>query len=690
MRTIEKISVTVLIITLILQFIDASVTDYNCNIEKATKADFVFLVDTSRSMCTYLESMKNGFNRFVNNLRANGISDSRYSIVSFGGDPLLLLPFNEDVDRFTNVLTDIECNSDGQEASLEAIRRTLLNDLMKRQQGGIRSAANELQFRENVTLNLILVTDEDSDLPIDPRYFVGEQYKEVFQGQDLVEPGWSGYSTTSVTFNGRDSRVQTYITTRTSTRKGSLETNTITTSTTLKPHNYFVIRTDAAIPTLLPGFQGEVDQTAALILEKDARISIIISANGNPVAGNIRDTWSNKPNVKGSFYDAICKNGRPGMSGNCNNIDQWNTWTGAWQFGSPYGAVENADFSNFSLYDTFVNLQTNGLGNSLQAQVLKDGGLARVFDIERLSDPDVVNNLYSAAVELVNVCASTIKYEQNLITATEYSTVSVTSSFFETEYISTETLKIFEVLTTEAVEQEVLHHTINVYTTIDISATETTSQVVVETLYETALETELLTEVETYVIITEIETSSETSTLKEFKTHTKINIIPTVESVISIVDKLEIISSSSINLLSETIINTKTIIENKSETITKPIIETSIIVEYSTVIVTPVPTITNSNDTDDEDVEDEEDNSNSNLGPILGGTGAALAAGAAAAAAFYYYSRSADVIGTSSLNEASGLAGATINPIFTNEGNGLGTNQNPLYESENITTPPST
>ena len=55
------------------------------------------------------------------------------------------------------------------------------------------------------------------------------------------------------------------------------------------------------------------------------------------------------------------------------------------QYGSPHVAAENADFTNFNANLTLQRLKDNGMGSSLQSQVLERGGLARLFSIQRFS-----------------------------------------------------------------------------------------------------------------------------------------------------------------------------------------------------------------------------------------------------------------------------------------------------------------
>ena len=56
-------------------------------------SDFLILLDASGSMCPYIKQITNRLNTFVTGLQKNQISDSRFAVAIYGGQPALLQPF---------------------------------------------------------------------------------------------------------------------------------------------------------------------------------------------------------------------------------------------------------------------------------------------------------------------------------------------------------------------------------------------------------------------------------------------------------------------------------------------------------------------------------------------------------------------------------------------------------------------
>lgn len=137
-------------------------------------ADFVFIIDASSSMSGKIAAVKNGLGSFVASLDTSEV-DARFAIVLFGGAPEVILDFTAD-QAITEAAFDVisvggavpgvhNNHNANPEAGLEAIRIVLnsagTNYLQRNNVGG----EGPLVFRPDARKNLVLVTDENSDLP---------------------------------------------------------------------------------------------------------------------------------------------------------------------------------------------------------------------------------------------------------------------------------------------------------------------------------------------------------------------------------------------------------------------------------------------------------------------------------------------------------------------------------------------
>ena len=137
-------------------------------------ADFVFIIDATSSMGGEIAAVKSGLGSFVAGLDTSEV-DARFAIVLFGGAPELVLDFTTDqaiteaafdLINVSGAVAGIQNNHNvNPEAGLEAIRIVLdgaiTNVLLRNNVGG----SGPLVFRPDARKNLILVTDENSDLP---------------------------------------------------------------------------------------------------------------------------------------------------------------------------------------------------------------------------------------------------------------------------------------------------------------------------------------------------------------------------------------------------------------------------------------------------------------------------------------------------------------------------------------------
>jgi len=140
------------------------------------KSDFVFIIDATSSMSGEIAGVRNGFSSFVGGLNAADV-DSRFAVIVFGGAAELTMDFTSDVTATQTALNNIVIGSNAfqnnhnvnPEAGLEAIRMAL----------GASELVNNhiptdgfLDFRSDARINIILATDEDSDVA----YFAANRF----------------------------------------------------------------------------------------------------------------------------------------------------------------------------------------------------------------------------------------------------------------------------------------------------------------------------------------------------------------------------------------------------------------------------------------------------------------------------------------------------------------------------------
>jgi hypothetical protein len=164
-------------------------TTPSTNIITGQAADFVFIIDATVSMAGEIAAVKNGLGSFVTSLNTNNIN-ARFAVVLFGGPTEIIQDFTTDQTTTEAAFDVISVNGAvpgvhnnhnvNPEAGLEAIRIVLnaaVNNTIQRNNVG---GSGPLAFRPDARKNLILVTDENSDLP----YYV--ENREA--GQTGTEP----------------------------------------------------------------------------------------------------------------------------------------------------------------------------------------------------------------------------------------------------------------------------------------------------------------------------------------------------------------------------------------------------------------------------------------------------------------------------------------------------------------------
>ncbi len=208
-------------------------------VEAVPVSDIVFLIDGTSSMGDEIAGVKNGFAGFVNGLNTANV-DARYAIIVFGGSAELVLDLTPDATAAQTAFNNItiganpgfQNNHNGNphpEAGLEAIRMALSASSVPLVNNNIPEDGI-LNFRDDARINLILATDEDSDLP----FF--EVNREV--GQDLK-------------FNNTGSR---------------------------SPTN-----------PLTDPWQNEIDNTVQAVIDNDAFVNMLINIDDAPSASQYGD-----------------------------------------------------------------------------------------------------------------------------------------------------------------------------------------------------------------------------------------------------------------------------------------------------------------------------------------------------------------------------------------------------------------
>ncbi|KAJ3262843.1 hypothetical protein HDU77_011704 [Chytriomyces hyalinus] len=138
------------------------------NTTTTVPADFLFLIDGSASMCTYNIDIANSLSTFVTLIASKNIN-ARYAVVAFGGLPSILLPFTSVYTDAKTALQNVGCKRSGWEAGLEAIRMTLNSnngsDMGQSCLTGYNGTACKIIWRAGSERQIIMATDEDSDIP---------------------------------------------------------------------------------------------------------------------------------------------------------------------------------------------------------------------------------------------------------------------------------------------------------------------------------------------------------------------------------------------------------------------------------------------------------------------------------------------------------------------------------------------
>jgi hypothetical protein len=168
------------------------------------QVDFVFLIDASPSMSNNIGAVRAGMSQFVTDLTNNSV-DAEFAMVLFGkSGPELVLDLTADTAVVLQAFDDINVNgaavgfhdthNGDPEDGLAAIRAALgaTNTVLNHVHVGGNGI---IDFRVGSLINLILMTDENSDRP----FYANDQ----LAGQTQTEP-----FTTEATFQASDWQVE--------------------------------------------------------------------------------------------------------------------------------------------------------------------------------------------------------------------------------------------------------------------------------------------------------------------------------------------------------------------------------------------------------------------------------------------------------------------------------------------------
>jgi hypothetical protein len=385
---------------------------YECHNETIVKTvlpivDFLFLLDSSASMCSNIDAVKSGFKVFANEIGKNNVN-ARFAVAIFGGMPKILLPFQKDYAAFENSIGSIVCGTGACEASFEAIRMALpplngqhmaLNCLSTFGGKSDRSKCN-LNWNSTAVKVIVHVTDEDSDCPIHPLYQMKNQMNEsgcMFQYDKNGNPP----------------------------NRGNCFEPLFTPRLLMRRSDHYTYFRNGSNLALEKSYQDEIDVTADELAKSGVFLLSLIRIP--PGAEHAISTFNEKYNW---FFKTnyVSKNLIP---------DEVAVTTA--QFGHPNFQSQTNLFTEFNIPQTIQNLEENGFKNSLQAQVLSKGGIMRVFDLASFVSASNRGQLLTAFyTELVK---KVVEIQQNCVLVSDTLSTTKTKSTTRSRSTSTTTSK---------------------------------------------------------------------------------------------------------------------------------------------------------------------------------------------------------------------------------------------------------
>ncbi|KAJ3068214.1 hypothetical protein HDU98_008624 [Podochytrium sp. JEL0797] len=353
------------LIVLCATIVSAGYVTQCSNITQSVPADFLFLIDGSSSMCLYNQQIAANLALFVDQINAKNIS-ARYSVIGFGGQPSILLPFTSSAVDAKAALLAVGCSRSGWEAGMEAIRMTLNpnngSDMIKACTGSYTSACSLIWRNGNVQKQIIMATDEDSDIPTSNTYMMPAQ------GNALCPSGYNNGISSSC--SGIEPPFQ--------------------------PRQFYGknFYRNSSVPIVLEDpYYTEIVVTANLIVSTGASISLLMQSTFNANTAGPQSTFDT--------YNQLYKDVYPTATQN-------HAHTAIVQYGDPLLQSQSSTFGEFSASATYLNLETNQLQTSLQAQVLRKNGMMRLYMIQDIINPtigpSILQNMYTAITNRIVNC----------------------------------------------------------------------------------------------------------------------------------------------------------------------------------------------------------------------------------------------------------------------------------------------
>ncbi|RKP03708.1 hypothetical protein CXG81DRAFT_23680 [Caulochytrium protostelioides] len=232
------------------------------------------------------------------------------------------------------------------------------------------------------TKNIVVFTDEDSDLPThvenqnSQQQVLGNQFCAMLTQKDYVNEGdptvfCSSSASIEPAWEGPRALYRGKYTTRLNETVDNIQ---------------LLVRVNNEPAVLHPAAQAEVLATARSILRANAMVFLFIRPDNAANPYQPVSSW----NSENPLY----------IGGPTDNKN-----TAIWQYGDPALGVQASDFKGFNPVATYNNLVMNQLSNSLQALVLGGGGWLRLFDtMDWLADFNKLFSSFKAVAADVDNC----------------------------------------------------------------------------------------------------------------------------------------------------------------------------------------------------------------------------------------------------------------------------------------------
>jgi len=366
------------------------------NIEKKEiNADIVFIFDESASMCTYIEALRNKLQDFINELN-NANANAKFAIIGFGGKPRIYSTFTSNISDVKNAFDKLNCQQGGQESGLEAIRMFLnkSDKFLNSNNMSFKYDTTELAWRDNSSKTIILVTDEDSDLPtydenrnylqrknLQKSILIKYYYDEILEKSDADNfIGFPYYldARRLPSYNEETYMEPSFSPAYLGNLNGYL--------------NFYRI---APYISLGEPYQKEVDETAELLIKDNIQLFMLLNDNLAESQGPL--VSNSQYNINNPLWKYLKYRGYELYSDDSSTITS--------QYGNPLlDSVSNTNYTRDSILSKLVDREQE---YNLQGQILANKGFCRAFNIKDFVKEDseeLVKLFYKTVVTTVQSC----------------------------------------------------------------------------------------------------------------------------------------------------------------------------------------------------------------------------------------------------------------------------------------------